>query len=330
MCVLIYQGDLDVVGNSGVGEAVRHQMSALEKAGVPFTTNPEDDYEIVHINTVLPKSYYFACKAKREGKKVIYYGHSTEDDFRNSFRGSNVLAPLFKQWIARCYRSGDIVITPTEYSKHILQSYGLERPIYAVSNGIDLEAYQKTPEARRRFRAVYNFSEEDKVVMSAGHYIERKGIDDFIAAARMLPQYQFIWFGYTPPSLIPASIAEAMEHKPDNLQFPGYVDGAHLRDAYAGADLFMFMTHEETEGIVLLEALAGKLPVLLRDIPIYEDLEDGRVVYKATDTASFVSRCQAILEGRLPDLSEEGYKVAKEKSLLNVGRQLKAIYRQLA
>ena len=34
------------------------------------------------------------------------------EDFRNSFLGSNLLAPLFKRWLILCYRQGDVVITP--------------------------------------------------------------------------------------------------------------------------------------------------------------------------------------------------------------------------
>lgn len=45
--------------------------------------------------------------------------------------------------------------------------------------------------------------------------------------------------------------------------------------------LFCFMSHEETEGIVVLEALACCIPVLVRDIPVYEDwLADGKNVLR--------------------------------------------------
>ena len=43
------------------------------------------------------------------------------------------------------YQKADYVITPSEYSKHLIQSYGVTTPIIAVSNGIDLEKYKKDP-----------------------------------------------------------------------------------------------------------------------------------------------------------------------------------------
>lgn len=53
------------------------------------------------------------------------------EDFRRSFRGSDRLAPLFRKWITFCYSLGDVVLTPTEYSRRLLESYGLKPPVYS-------------------------------------------------------------------------------------------------------------------------------------------------------------------------------------------------------
>ena len=166
--------------------------------------------------------------------------------------------------------------------------------------------------------------------MAVGLYIERKGILDFVEMARRLPEYKFIWFGYTNLNTIPIKIREAVETKLDNLYFPGYVPREVLKGAYSGADLFWFPTHEETEGIVLLEALAVKIPVLIRDIPIYEGwFIDGVNVYKATTNDEFEEKIKGIVEGTLPSLVEEGYKVAKERDIKNIGKQLKEVYEKV-
>ena len=100
-------------------------------------------------------------------------------------------------------------------------------------------------------------------VVSAGHFFERKGILDFIALARRMPGVRFFWFGHTDPALVPRAVRKAMQAAPPNLCFAGFVTQAALRDAYCGADAFLFCSHEETEGIVVLEALACGVPVLL-------------------------------------------------------------------
>ena len=152
-------------------------------------------------------------------------------------------------------------------------------------------------------------------MISVGHYMERKGILDFIALARSMPQVQFFWFGYTPPSLVPRRVRKAMAQAPANLHFPGFVSQEGLREAYCGADAFVFCSHEETEGIVVLEALACGVPVLLRDIPVYRGwLEDGVNVYKAAGTAELRLRLAALLAGRLPDVTAAGRAVAEARA----------------
>ena len=157
--------------------------------------------------------------------------------------------------------------------------------------------------------------------------MERKGILDFIRLARALPETQFFWFGYTEPALVPGHVRAAMAEAPQNLHFPGFVDQAALRDAYCGADAFVFCSQEETEGIVVLEALACGVPVLLRDIPVYEGwLQSGCQVYKARDLPGFEAALRGMLDGVLPNLTAAGRKVALERSLPNMGRRLCQLY----
>ena len=194
MKIYIYKGGLSLVAKSGVGSAIRHQEKMLRAAKVTVT-DVWKEADIVQINTVLPDSPLVARRARRQGKKVVYYGHSTMEDFKNSFIGSNLAAPLFKKWIRHCYRQGDVVITPTEYSRELLMKYDLHREIYALTNGVDTEFFHKTEQAGGRFRIFFHLPVDKKVVISAGHLIHRKGIEDFLEMAKRMPDIIFLWFG---------------------------------------------------------------------------------------------------------------------------------------
>ena len=327
MKVLIYSKDYETVKESGVGKAMDHQIKALRLVGCDFTLDEKDDFDLVHINTILPGSVRFARKARKMGKKVIYHGHSTMEDFKNSFIFSNQIAPLFKKWLVYAYRKGDLVLTPTDYSKKILETYGLNRPIEVVSNGIDLDFWQKKPNDRENFYKKYGLDPEKKSIISVGLPIKRKGIDDFLRLAKRLPQYEFIWFGKLDRALMSPEIKKEMEDVPANFHTPGYVNSENLREAYSGSDLYAFLTHEETEGIVLLEALATKTQILIRDIEIFQDgFVDGENIYKGKSLDDFQSKIQGILEGTLPDLSEIAYKKAEEKSIEKTGARLLELY----
>ena len=312
---------------SGVGRAMQMQVESLTKNNIEVTTNTKDAYDIIHINTIFPGDYLMSKRAKRQGKAVVYHAHSTKEDFQNSFVGSNLIAPLFKSWIKKCYSTGDLILTPTEYSKGLLEEYGITKPIRSISNGVDTNLFYPDAEAGKAFRKKYGYGADEKIVMSVGLFFERKGILDFVEIAKHMPQYQFIWFGHTNPALIPRKIRKALRTELPNLKFAGYVTKDELRGAYSGADLFFFPSYEETEGIVVLEALATKIPVLLRSIPVYDKwLENGLQVYKAKDNEQFSAYISGILEGKLCRLTEAGYQVAKSRDLQKQADLLKHYY----
>lgn len=330
MKVLLYTENEKILGKSGLGKAIKHQIKALTNVNIPYTTNPKDDYDILHINTYFPKSYLMAKKAKRQGKKIVYHAHSTEEDFRDGFIFCRQVAPLFKKWLIKCYSLGDIIVTPTEYSKKLLDNYNIGREIYAISNGIEIDKFKRNTKLAENFRKTYGYTKEDKVIIGIGLYIERKGIVDFVELAKRLPEYKFIWFGYSPLSAATKPVRKAVKTKLDNLTFAGYVESEMIISAMSGCDLYLFPTLEETEGIPIIEACACQCPALIRDIPVFSGwLEDGKNVYKAKTLDEFEEKIKKIINNQLPDLTENAYQVAEERDLKIIGEKLKKIYEQV-
>ena len=129
-----------------------------------------------------------------------------------------------------------------------------------------------------------------------------------------MPEYTFIWFGHVPMYSIPRNIRKIVkEDHPENVLFPGYIRGEIIEGAYSGADLFFFPSYEETEGIVVLEALASKQNVLVRDIPVYNGwLEDSKNCYMGktneiypTDPTDYQSRTTEYDTSRLSNSKGE-------------------------
>lgn len=332
MKVLLYTENEKMVGKSGLGKAIKHQMKALDNEKIKYTTNPKDDYDILHINTYFPKSYMLAKKAKKMGKKIVYHAHSTEEDYKNGFIFAKQTSKLFKKWLIKCYSLGDVIVTPTLYSKRLLEGYkGLEdKKIYDVSNGIELEFFKKDEKLGEKFRKAYGYKKDDKVIFGIGLYIERKGITHFVELAKRMPEYKFIWFGYSPLVAATSPVKKAVHTKLDNLTFAGYVEPDMIKAAMNGGDLFLFPTLEETEGIPIIEACACKCNAIIRDIPIFDGwLVDGKNVYKAKDVDEFEEKIKLFFNNKLADLTDEAYKVAKERDIKNVGKKLKKIYESL-
>lgn len=331
MKVLLYTEGLKTVGKSGLGKAIKHQMKALENEKIDYTLDPMDDYDILHINTYFFKSFLLAKKAKKNGKKIVYHAHSTEEDYKNGFIFSKQTSKLFKWWICKCYNLGDVIITPTPYSKRLLESYGtINKKIYAISNGIELDLFKQDIEAGKLFRQRYNIKDNEKVIIGIGLYIERKGICDFVELAKRLPEYKFIWFGYSSLKYASNNVKRAVNTKLDNLIFAGYVEQSEIKEAMNGCDLYLFPTLEETEGIPIIEACACKTDAIIRDIPIFDGwLEDGVNVYKAKDIDEFYQKIKLILNKELPSVANNSYEVALKRDIKEIGKQLKLVYEDL-
>ncbi|MDR1567785.1 MAG: glycosyltransferase [Streptococcaceae bacterium] len=329
MKVLLYFEGINFLKQSGIGRAREHQMRALELLGYEVVEDIRcRDYDILHINTYGLKSLILAHKAKRMGKKIVYHAHSTEEDFRNSFIGANLVSGIFKRHLIHLYNLADVVITPTAYSKSLLEGYGVKPKIFAISNGIDLAKYQNIPEKEQAFREYFHLSKSQKVVISAGLFIERKGILDFVKVARDFPDITFIWFGHAPLYTIPRKIRQVVKkNHPQNVIFPGYIRGDVYEGAYTAADLFFFPSHEETEGIVVLEALASHQLVLVRDIPVYASwLPHGQAVIKARDNQGFAQAISKYIAADNQAMINQGLEIVRHRTIEAVAEQLKEVY----
>lgn len=332
MKIKLYFGRFESISQSGIGRAMIHQKKALELNNIEYTTDIEcEDYDILHINTVFPEGYSDILKAKKNNKKIIYHAHSTEEDFRDSFMFSNTVSGIFKKWLIFLYSKADYVLTPTPYSKKLLEEgYDITAPIQAISNGIELSKYVCTQEQISEFNKKFSIESDQKVIISVGWLFERKGFDTFIEIAKLLPEYKFIWFGDIKKSKPTIKIQKMLNDLPSNVILPGYVSGEMIKGAYGRCDLFFFPSREETEGIVVLEALASKCNILVRDIPVFSSwLEDGVNCYKGNSNDEFVLRIKQIISNEVPSLINEGFKVVEERQLSIIGRELLDIYNKV-
>ena len=335
--VLLPRGLASLAKESGIGAAIRHQETAVRALGHEVVTNPLRPFDVVHLNTPFPDTPLLAHWARLWRRPVLMWAHSTEEDFRDSFPGANRVAPLFRRWIAHLYRRGDLVVTPSEYAKSLISApaYGIRAPIRVLSNGVDTTFFRPDPGARQRLREQLGLAPDARVVVSVGMQLVRKGILDWVEVARAMPEVTFVWYGRTDPRLLTADVQRALAGAPANALFPGYVRPEQLREAYCGADAFCFLTKEETEGIVLWEALACEVPALVRAIPIYRDgMPDGVLTHQvAGDGPGFPGRAAeklgALLDGELADLRRAGREAAEGVDIQQIARTLGTLYEEV-
>lgn len=335
MKVLLYSENQRTFKKSGIGHALLQQQDALNQNGIEVTFDKNDTFDLCHFNTLLGKSYRFLKKLKKKGIPYLVHGHSTKEDFLNSFKFSNsFLSPWFNHNILRMYNNTNYIVTPTTYSKSLIESYGVKAKVYAISNGINVKKYEEqmkyTKEEEEDFYKFLNINKDDKFIIGMGFYFVRKGLIDFMEVARSFPDIKFIWFGKRYPFITSRPIMKALRHKPKNVLLPGYINTNYKKIAFAKASLFFFPSYEETEGIVTLEALASKLPLLVRDIKVYDGwLKKDYNCHMATDNKGFIEEIKKILTTDQTKMVENGYQVVLERDLKIIGAKLKKVYEEV-
>jgi 1,2-diacylglycerol-3-alpha-glucose alpha-1,2-glucosyltransferase len=311
-------------------QSVKNQRKVMERRGIEYTTEPDLDADILHLNNMGPKSVYYAKRAHRKDTPVVIHTHQTAEDFRDSFALSNLLARPMRPYLEYAYSLADHLICPSEYNRQTIEDY-TDKPKTVISNGFDRDKLEGFEELREEYLERYDL--EPPVIFNVGHVIERKGLDSFIETAEEMPELDFAWFGYVNPTggrfgkyLQSRETLEKIEEAPENCQFTGYIED--IRGAFAAGDVFFFPTKNENEGIALLEAMGCGKPPVVRDIETFEWMEEGQDCLKAEEDFT-----EALERMKDPELREEIGENALESSqqftLESVGDELVALYEEL-
>ncbi|WP_265110541.1 glycosyltransferase family 4 protein [Halosolutus halophilus] len=269
--------ELEAHVTGGIRESVKNQRKMLDRLDLQYTTEPTLDADVFHCNLMGPRSVWYAKRARSRGIPVVAHTHVTAEDFGDSFRFTNALARPLKPYLEWAYGLADALVCPSEYNRRLLETY-TDVPTSVISNGVDREKLEGFESLEAEYRDRYDLS--PPVVFLVGHVIKRKGLETFVELARRLPELDFAWFGPLDRSLKGRETLSLIDNAPDNCTFTGYVDD--IRGAYAAGDIFCFPTHEENEGIALLEAMTAGKPILVRDIETFSWLEDGEDCLKVS------------------------------------------------
>lgn len=311
---------------TGLLTSYRNQKKILSRMGVDYTESWDSSCDILQINTPWIWSLYLIKKARAEKKKVIIWSHVTAEDIKGVFRFSGSLSYIAKIYLTYTYNLADVIFAPSEYTKKLLIGYGIPASkIQVMSNGVDTEKFSQDEAKRGAYRASHNL--DGIVVGTVGLAIPRKGVTTFLALAYRFSAYTFVWVGKIYNQILVPSIPK---HVPKNASFTGYVDD--ILGAFMSLDIFLFPSYEENQGMVILEAAALGLPILVRDIPAYNGwLVHGKNCLKAANDHDFIASLHQLAENKelREFLGENAKNLAKHHSLDIMAAKTSKIYESL-
>jgi 1,2-diacylglycerol-3-alpha-glucose alpha-1,2-glucosyltransferase len=310
----------------GIHESVAHQRKMFDHLDIEYTTEPTLSADVFHTNLMGPRSLWYAKRARSQDVPVVAHTHVTAEDFGDSFRFTNTLARPLKPYLKWAYSHADALVCPSEYNRNLIQAY-TDVPTTVISNGVDREKLAGFESLREEYLDRYDL--DPPVVFLVGHVIKRKGLETFVELARRKPALDFAWFGHLDLKLKGRETTRLIENAPENCTFTGFVED--IRGAFAAGDIFCFPTHEENEGIALLEAMAAGKPPLVRDIETFSWLDEGEECLKVSDG---IEGFEAALEQLTDDdlrarLGENAKQRSEEFSLPALADQYQALYEEV-
>jgi 1,2-diacylglycerol 3-alpha-glucosyltransferase len=244
------------------------------------TTLAPRGFDIVHVHTPFVAHYAGIALARRLGLPVVETYHTFFEEYLHHYvpflprAATRFLARRFS--VAQC-AAVDALIVPTGRMLATLRGYGIAARAEVLPTGIDLGRFRGGDGAAFRHR--YGIAAGRPLLVHISRVAHEKNIDFVLAALaevrRAVPDVLLVVAGEGPALPYLKRLAGRLGIEAQVL-FVGYLDRAQaLLDCYRAGDAFVFASRTETQGLVLLEALALGVPVVSTAVMGTADVLNG-------------------------------------------------------
>lgn len=278
---MVSESEFGVKGH-GVHTAYVEMANSLKKLSYIelFINKTFKKADIVHIQTMWPFGLFMLRFAR--GKKVVS-AHIVAESLIGSFRGAEKLRWFTDRYLKYFYKKANLILAVSEKVKQsLVDDLGVdEAKIVVFYNTIDTSLYSRNKQSKRLARHELNISENEFVVVGNGQVQPRKRFDIFIDMAKKLPETKFIWIGGIPFKHLGAdyqAMQEMIAKVPGNLKVTGIIPLEDVKKYLFAGDIFILPAEQENHPLAVLEAAASGLPIVLRDIPEYDDTFKNDIV----------------------------------------------------
>jgi 1,2-diacylglycerol 3-alpha-glucosyltransferase len=295
-------------------------------------------FDLVHVHTPFLAHYAGVRCARRLGIPCIATYHTFFEEYLHHY--VPVLPRALGRAIARRFtrsqcRDVAALIAPSEPMRAVLLEYGVTTPIHVIPTGLYARRFE--PGIGARFRAAHALPADRPLMLYVGRVAHEKNIEFllhvFAQVKKSVPDALFVIAGEGPARDSLQELAYRLGLV-EEVRFVGYLDrDTELLDCYAAADVFAFASRTETQGLVLLEALAQGAPIVsTAKLGTRSVLKEGcGALIVEEEVEAFAAAAVRVLRdaGLRALLGEEGRRYAREWSSLLMARRLHELYRSV-
>lgn len=246
-----------------------------------------------------------------------------------------ILSEVAWRAIREFYRPFDLVIAPTNAIKTLLEEHGVEPPVVAIPNGIDLSRFNSKADPRI-VRKLLGIQKDEAMVLSVGRLGEEKNLEVLIRAAREVlkkRRARFVIVGDGPARAKYEQLVSRLGLG-KNFVFRGFVSQVELPFYYAACDVFATPSTFETQGLSVIEAMACGKPVVGANAlalgDIIRDRKNGFLFkpFDSRECAGKILKTLALSAAEKKRMSREASKTALEYSVQRCTDRLLEAYKR--
>ncbi len=260
---------------------------------------------------------------------------------------------LIKPWHLLVFKKADFITAISNYLKERAEKNGVKCPIEIIPNGVDIHKFQMANDSPRfaseagksqtnvkiqitNVKQKLGIKEDEKVIITVSRLVEKNAVDDLISAFAKLQtaNYKLLILGSGPLEKSLKLQVTSLKLQ-DKVLFLGNIPNDEVPKYLAIADVFVRPSLSEGLGIVFLEAMATRVPIIGTPVGgITDFLEDGEtgLFCEVKNPKSIAEKIKILLENN--ELREKIVKNAKELVAKNynwdtIAPKMEKIFRQL-
>ena len=279
-------------------------------------------FDVIHIHTPFTAHYVGIHFGKKLDIPVVETYHTFFEDYLHHY------LPFIPQFISRklartisrrqC-NAVDGIVSPSKPMLDVLKQYGIKTPAEVVATGLDDSSFANVD--GEHFRMSHDIPLTQPMLLFVGRVAHEKNIgfllEMHVELIKNHPDALLVITGEGPAE---ESIKQSIEKLgiSNKVRMIGYLDRGHeLIACYKAADIFVFASKSETQGLVLLEAMAqGTAVVAIAELGTKSILIEGEGVLIAKDDINdFADKVSALLSDapKRQMIGEKGRQYAQEK-----------------
>lgn len=281
--------------------------------------------DIVHVHHPFLLGPHAVSVARQHGIPVIFTYHTQYEEYLHYVPVvKGLIRPFVMKRVNSFCQRVDSIIVPSNSMQAMIVERGITTHSEIIPSGINPLFLEQIDHARMNDRFE---------LLTVSRFVKEKNIPALLRVVRTLDdkKFRFTLIGYGPETASLQDYAyNSLGFSSDHVRFILNPSKEELRSWYARSNLFLFASKTETQGIVLAEAMAQRLPAVAFDAPGSRDIVEhgynGFLVYDEgdmRDTITMIAQ-NTVLQERL---SEHARKTAQNYDPALLTHRLLTLYR---